>query len=515
TGPGDIFTVEVKASPSASAEDVGTITITQVKVRDCVNAPIPTVAGAAASLTIDTSAPTAISDLSAAQVVTGNDDDGTTEITVSFTDPPEGDLAGVEVYRAPYVKTDDSNAYPEYNDHTGAGSPSIPTYPPSAPWALTSVTAGGQTDETTDRGFWYYVAFAKDDCGNVSAVSNMTGGTLNYHLGDVADGENAPESGDNLVGTVDISELGDNYGTSLAHNDPVNYLDVGPTADYSVNALPTTDNLIGFEDLIMFAINYGQVSFTGEQPEIAGRPNDDDQHGQVALEVGPFLTGIRANQIVQIPILIRGDVDRVQGLRTVLSYDGTLLAYEGSEVAAHLDGVPHFFKALPAAGEVDLNLALLGRDTAFGDQGAVMTVRFRALRNGQVAVRLTESTVRDRNNAELLPQADSPRGIADRSVEAEIVLPTQFRLGEARPNPFNPRTLISFDLPRSVDVTLSIYDASGRVVRTLVDEAMPAGSHGVEWDGTDNAGRSVSTGVFFYQMSAGEFVSQKRMTLLK
>ena len=184
-------------------------------------------------------------------------------------------------------------------------------------------------------------------------------------------------------------------------------------------------------------------------------------------------------------------------------------------MASRIEGLPHFFKALPAAGEVDLNLALLGRDTSIGEEGAVVVVRLRALRNGRLALRLSESTVRDGANQELLPQVDSPRTPTDRTAAAQVVLPSQFRLGEARPNPFNPRTLISFDLPRAVEVRLAIYDASGRIIRTLVDEAMPAGNHAIEWDGKDNAGRSVSTGVFFYQMTAGDFASQKRMTLLK
>ena len=64
---------------------------------------------------------------------------------------------------------------------------------------------------------------------------------------------------DNSVGVLDMSLLGANYGIGIAHNAPQNVLDVGPTTDFSVDALPTTDNLIGFEDLMMFAINHGNV----------------------------------------------------------------------------------------------------------------------------------------------------------------------------------------------------------------------------------------------------------------
>ena len=108
----------------------------------------------------------------------------------------------------------------------------------------------------------------------------------------------------------------------------MNYLDVGPTTDYSVDARPTTDNVINFEDLIMFAINFGTVGFTGENPEIADRAGSDRQSGPVSLEVGPFLASVRSGEIVQVPVLLRGDAESVQGIRTVLNYDGTLLAYE-------------------------------------------------------------------------------------------------------------------------------------------------------------------------------------------
>jgi len=94
--------------------------------------------------------------------------------------------------------------------------------------------------------------------------------------------------------------------------------------------------------------------------------------------------------------------------------------------------------------------------------------------------------------------------------------PTEFRLLGAAPNPFNPRTAISFELPEARAVDLRIYDASGRLVRTLLSgETMPAGRRGVEWDGRDASGRTSPSGVYFYRLTAGADADLGRMLLLK
>jgi hypothetical protein len=102
-------------------------------------------------------------------------------------------------------------------------------------------------------------------------------------------------------------------------------------------------------------------------------------------------------------------------------------------------------------------------------------------------------------------------------VEYEILpnIPTKYDLSQNFPNPFNPTTRIRFDLPNSVNVQLRIYDILGREVRTLVNDNHGAGSYTVTWDGKNNAGTLVSSGVYIYQVRAGEFISTKKMLLMK
>ncbi|HEX6790392.1 MAG TPA: PA domain-containing protein [Candidatus Krumholzibacteria bacterium] len=99
---------------------------------------------------------------------------------------------------------------------------------------------------------------------------------------------------------------------------------------------------------------------------------------------------------------------------------------------------------------------------------------------------------------------------------AEVRLPgAMITLSQNTPNPFNPTTTIRFSLPSSQRVALAIYAANGALVRTLVDGVQPRGDHNITWDGRDMSGTPVSSGVYFYRLTAGKFNESKKMVLLK
>jgi FlgD Ig-like domain len=83
------------------------------------------------------------------------------------------------------------------------------------------------------------------------------------------------------------------------------------------------------------------------------------------------------------------------------------------------------------------------------------------------------------------------------------------------PNPFNPRTTVEFELPRSVAVTLDIYDVQGRRVKQLLNETMAAGPHSQAWNGRDAKNRQAPSGIYFYRFTAGDQRRQGKLTLLK
>jgi hypothetical protein len=94
-------------------------------------------------------------------------------------------------------------------------------------------------------------------------------------------------------------------------------------------------------------------------------------------------------------------------------------------------------------------------------------------------------------------------------------LPEASYLAQNFPNPFNPATRISFGLGAASPVRLRVYDAAGRLVRALVDEARPAGHYTEIWDGRDSRGAVVASGIYFYRLEAGAFAETRKMVLLR
>jgi hypothetical protein len=94
-------------------------------------------------------------------------------------------------------------------------------------------------------------------------------------------------------------------------------------------------------------------------------------------------------------------------------------------------------------------------------------------------------------------------------------LPENFALLQNYPNPFNPTTSITYKIARVADVKLSIYNLHGQKLRTLVDERRAVGSYTVEWDGKDQLGKAVASGVYFYRLEAGEFLQTRKMLFVK
>jgi len=93
---------------------------------------------------------------------------------------------------------------------------------------------------------------------------------------------------------------------------------------------------------------------------------------------------------------------------------------------------------------------------------------------------------------------------------------TKLVLSQNTPNPFNPITSIQFSVPDNAGaVELHVYNVSGRLVRTLVNDELTAGPHSVVWDGRDNNGRSLASGVYFAKLTAGDETAEKKMALLK
>ena len=99
--------------------------------------------------------------------------------------------------------------------------------------------------------------------------------------------------------------------------------------------------------------------------------------------------------------------------------------------------------------------------------------------------------------------------------EIKQALPETFALGQNYPNPFNPNTTLKFDVARSGDVSIAVYNVLGQRVRELTNKYYETGKYSIQWDGKDNLGRSVSSGVYLYRIQTKEYTKTRKMLLLK
>jgi hypothetical protein len=419
-----------------------------------------------------------ITDLTAVRVRTGNDASGTTKILLNWTPTPAGTT--VEVYRAGFGN------YPSYDDGPTPGSvPPTPAYPPAGRWTLTGIGSPATTDHPSTRDFVYYVAFVTDVYGTHSAVSNVTTGALDYSLGDVSDGVTLGH-GDNLVNTIDITLLGAHYGSPVPDGSPVKYLDVGPTTDLAIESRPTTDGLLDFEDLVVFALNYGGVSV----PQAIGTRTpalvDElqlDSPAHVALANGEYVVTLRV-----------GGTGHIQALSTHLSWDPAIVEpvdAAAGEMLAQQHGV--MLSARP--GSVDA--AILGTvQGGVTGSGVLATVRFRVRADGDPRISIGSVDARDAQN--------HPVSMVTSGVAAVSELPVSTGLMAASPNPSRQSTTVTMALAHAGQVDVAVYGVDGRRVRTLEQGVRSAGLYRVQWDGRDDAGRMVAPGMYFARLLSSE-----------
>jgi len=200
-------------------------------------------------------------------------------------------------------------------------------------------------------------------------------------------------------------------------------------------------------------------------------------------------------------------------LETALSFDGSLLNnssdldVDGDGEADLIDGFPDWFAS------------------SWGDDFLEVGMSLRTLRNYWSAMGFTD--LDDYSTIAVAGFIETPIDDwgTDMSPRAEVVvlgvdndistLPGQFALDDNYPNPFNPETNISFTIPNNGNINLSVYNIIGQKVYTLVEGYQPAGNHSVQWNGLDQNGNQVSSGIYFYSLKTNSGLITKSMVLLK
>jgi hypothetical protein len=296
---------------------------------------------------------------------------------------------------------------------------------------------------------------------------------------------------DTKVGFDDFFVFADNFGLSAA--DEI----FEPAFDLIANAK------IDFDDFFAFADNFGREAVAAGKvvPTMAGLNAD----ARLYLDAGADLPKIGEEVAIDISL---ADFVELKGYGFSVDYDANLLEFVKVVTDNSLLGESELAQpTVLSQTDGQVAIAAYGETVSEGDLGMSLVFRTKTeIENTYVEV--MESEVRDGSYAVDPVALPAPVQIQTR--------PEQYALGNNYPNPFNPATTIKYALPEAGFVKLEVYNVVGQVVRTLVAGQQNAGRYVVQWNASDDSGRSLSSGIYFYRLQAGdEFLEVKKMLLLK
>ena len=317
------------------------------------------------------------------------------------------------------------------------------------------------------------------------AVNYENGGieVLPLHVGDVDwNGHVQAVDGGWILKHLVESVTLDNRGLAVA--------DV--TADESISALDATtilDYVVGLIDSL---------------------PHEDDGHLNATGSIGVENVYVEPNQIIDIPIQIQNP-SNVRSFEGELSIDSDLIAFAGMSWS---DATAGFMKQYQMDDE-SIRFAAAGG--LIENQDEVLVTLHIEVSEDFVDSMHTEITIDYLRWNEEFPVMNGSIEVLHMSLFAgeDALLPVVFALHQNYPNPFNPSTKIRFDIPDQSFVRLAVYDILGRQVRLLVERDHDPGFYEVLWDGRDEYGREMSSGVYFYQIHAGAFHKNAKMIVVK
>ena len=230
----------------------------------------------------------------------------------------------------------------------------------------------------------------------------------------------------------------------------------------------------------------------------------------LAAEPGALLKsleGLAGRDEVQIQVTL-SEMNQIKGYGFVVNFDPA--QYEFVKAEQGVDnllggGSPLFLTSAKEPGQVMIANARVTNGAGVSGSGGAAVLTFRRLGNALGGFQLS--------NLQVLDASGSVSKIEN--LQALDLRPKEFGLDQNYPNPFNPATQISYRAPADGHVRLVIYNLLGQQVRTLVNGFTPAGAYTITWDGKDEVGRQVASGIYLYRMQADKFSAVHRMTLLK
>ena len=280
--------------------------------------------------------------------------------------------------------------------------------------------------------------------------------------------------------------------------------------NYNLQADVDDDGDVDLDDFLAFITSYGSTASGPATKPLVLLPGINE-NAEFSLSLGS--ERVVAGELVAVDVSL-ANVEAVMGYGFALNYESDKFEFvsvaPADEDLLKSTGAETLFHHVVADGQITVANGLYNGTAVSGGGGVVQFV-FRVLREFEDNARfeIADGVVFD------------PSQLSNPAVVAGVLelqsTPREFALHQNFPNPFNPDTTIKYDLAESADVTLQIYNVLGQVVRTLVaSEAQNAGRYQIRWNGMDERGVPVSSGIYFYQISAdGKFSDVRKLMLLK
>ena len=328
----------------------------------------------------------------------------------------------------------------------------------------------------------------------------LTGFTVIYYPGDY--------SGDLLISTDDLVQF-----AAAWNADPqeVAY-ELGPATGTVPDLAPQPDGLLDFEDLVVFAQmwnwSFANNGFAKSIPMLAKTTTSDPSLRLIQV-VPDNLWEWAGSTIIRLEVAETADLMMIDGLMTVNPRQVRVRDIQaGGYLSARWEMAPLFVQTNADSSQVLFAIAGLGLKEEQGAASEAPLLTFEADLGNHGEQTLTLDYT-------LWNASGEPIESATLSLEIDNLLPKQYVLHQNYPNPFNPVTTIRYELPRPAKTVLLVYNIVGQQVVRLVDELLSPGYHQTIWDGRDQAGRQVASGIYIVRLTTPVWSRTMKMVLLK
>ncbi len=261
------------------------------------------------------------------------------------------------------------------------------------------------------------------------------------------------------------------------------------------------DNKFDLADFFVFGDNFGRVAAGVSKgiPLPAGLNTDS----RLDLYAGETLPQIGEEMVLNVNL---ADFEEIKGYGFTVNYNPDIFEFVKAMTEGNLLGTDLAQPQVLAQQDGEVSIA--GYGETFSGEEFVIDLVFRPIAE-------TEQSLIELIHGELSDGNFGLNQVASLGAVEIETRPEVYALRDNYPNPFNPETIIKYQLPEATDVRLEIFNVVGQLVSTLVAEPQKAGRYTIQWDSTNDSGQPLSSGIYFYRLQAGEFHKVDKMLLLK